>query len=180
MVGKIKAVIFGPFGIALLIVLLLVGGIAGGIVFQKKSDAAKLLAAQEARRAAAAASAGPQKPQLQVEPPRAGPDPVAPRYIPLGEEFRSNLGRSARFILVEITVVTRFGKEAEELLQMHKPALQASVTAALSELTFAYASKPEAQDEIAARLTAVLNEVIFEREKIRLVEQILITRVIVK
>lgn len=180
MVGKIKAVVTGPFGIALFIVLLFVGGIAGGVFFQKKSDAAKLLAAQEARKAAAAAAAGPQKPQLQVEPPRSGPDPVAPRYIPLGEEFRSNLGRSARFILIEITVVTRFGKEAEALLHTHKVVLQSNVTAALSELTFAYASKPEAQDEIAARLTVLLNDVIFEREKIRLIEQVLITRFIVK
>ncbi len=180
MLGKVKAVATGPFGIALLIVLLFVGGIAGGVLFQKKSDAAKILAAQEARKAAALVSAGPQKPQLQVEPPRAGPDPVAPRYIPLGEEFRSNLGRSARFILIEVTVMTRFGPEAETLLRTHKVVLQSSVTAALSELTFAYASKPEAQDEIAARLVDILNDVIFEREKIRVVEQVLITRFIVK
>jgi len=179
MLGKIKAALTGPFALAFAMVMLLSGGIAAGIFSQTKAHEAKLRAIAEERRAAAAAAAGPPRPQLQVAP-ASGPSPVAQRYIPFGGEFVSNFGRSARFVLLEITVVTRYGPQAEELLTNHKAALRAEILAALSELTFAAASKPDGQEMVARRILEVVNAAIFEREKIKLVEEILITRFVVK
>ncbi len=179
MIGKLKALATGPFAIAILIVALLSGGIAAGIVMQKRSDEAKLRQIAEQRRAAAIAAAGPPKPTLQVQPP-SGPSPVAHRYIPLGEEFVSNLGRSVRFIMIEVSVGTRYGPQAEAILTTHKTALRAELLASLSELTYAVASKPDAQPMIAGRIADVLNAFIIEREKIKLIDEVLITSFVVK
>ena len=179
MLGKIKAALTGPFALAFAIVLLLAGGIAAGIFIQKRANEAKLVAAAEQRRIAAAAAAGPPRPQLQIAP-QAGPSPVAPRYIPFGGEFVSNFGRSARFVLLELTVVTRYGPQAEEVLTTHKAALRADILAALSELAFAAASKPDGQEMVARRILEVINAATFERERIMLAEQVLITRFVVK
>ena len=131
MVGKIIAgliaAIKSPFSIALGLVLLMAGAGVGGFFWGKRQEAIERQKVADAK--AAAEKAAIAHIPVKVPQPEDGPDPWMPRYIPLGEEFTTNFREKKRVLIVEVTVVTRKGKKAEESLRNRVIPLRARVDA---------------------------------------------------
>ena len=100
-------------------------------------------------------------------------------YIPLGEEMTINLGRSTHFVLVEVTIGTRFGARAEELIKTNIMSIRADIMAIISEYNFAQASKGTFKDELSLRIKNHLNEKFRTKIPVNIiVDEVLLTRYI--
>lgn len=173
--ANIKKALTGPFAIAIgMLLLVAVGGGIGYVV------ANQMIKAEEVKKAAQkaaeeAAKRGPEKPKL-VPLENEGPNPFAPRYITLGDEFISNLPQRGRALIVEIGLMTKKGEKAEKYLTDERIPLRALTMAMISELTVAQATAEDAQDKLAARLLTGLNRTIRQKVGADLIDQVLIKR----
>ncbi len=184
MLGTLKTIFRNPFVLAFGGVTLAVVGVVLGLMIQNNANEEARKIALEAKRAAEAAEylrLNPPKPALQfrVTPPPSE-DPLTPRYVQLGDELVANFGRSARFILVEVNLGTRYGEDAEQLITLHKLALRAQTLAILSKMTFKDAQRPDAKVTIQNNLRVGLNSFLQEIDKFSPIDEVLITRMVVK
>lgn len=182
MVGKIIAgliaAIKSPFSIALGLVLMMAGAAAGGFFFAKRQDAIERQKAAEAK--AAAEKAAKAHIPVKVPQPEDGPDPWMPRYIPLGEEFTTNFREKKRVLIVEVTVVTRKGKKAEDSLRARVIPLRARVDALLSVFPYDQAVSEDGSRLLGEHLKNGLNQTLRADLGISPVEDVLITHLFIQ
>lgn len=178
----VRSILFSPITLAFGLVTLVGIGVVIGILWQslgdQKKQQQKVLAKQN-EQAAIAASAAKAMPQLQKSQPKIEDDPLKMLYIPLGEEMTVNLGRSTHFVMIEVTLGTRFGTKAEAMIKANAVSLRSDIMGMVSEYNFATASRPEFKDELAARIRDHVNGIMRTKAPIRiLVDEVLLTRVI--
>ncbi len=177
----VRAVLTNPFTIAFGLVMLVGVGVVGGMIGYKVLDQKRIEKQELAKKAEEAAKEQAQKslPQKQLFKPNIDNDPLKMAYIPLGEEMTINLGRSTHFVLVEVTVGTRFGARAEELIKTNTMSIRADIMAIISEYNFETASKGTFKDQLALRIKAHLNEKFRSKLPVNiLVDEVLLTRYI--
>jgi flagellar basal body-associated protein FliL len=178
----VRSILFSPLTMAFGLVTLVGIGVVVGIFGQMAMDqskAQKKELAQQAEKQAAAAAAAKATPQLQKFQPKIEDDPLKMLYIPLGEEMTVNLGRSTHFVMLEVTLGTRFGPNAEALIKANTVSLRSDIMAMVSEYNFATASKPEFKDMLSARIRDHVNGIMRTKAPIRiLVDEVQLTRLI--
>jgi len=177
----VRSILFSPITLAFGLVTLVGIGVVIGIFGQSSADQKKLQQKELAKQneKAAIASAAKAMPQLQKSQPKIEDDPLKMLYIPLGEEMTVNLGRSTHFVMLEVTLGTRFGTKAEAMIKANAVSLRSVIMAMVSEYNFATASRPEFKDELAARIRDHVNGIMRTKAPIRiLVDEVLLTRVI--
>lgn len=182
MVGKIIAgliaAIKSPFSIALGLVLLMAGAGVGGFFWGKRQEAIERQKVADAK--AAAEKAAIAHIPVKVPQPEDGPDPWMPRYIPLGEEFTTNFREKKRVLIVEVTVVTRKGKKAEESLRNRVIPLRARVDALLSVFPYDQAVSEDGARLLGDHLKNGLNQSLRPDMGIAPVEDVLITHLFIQ
>lgn len=177
----VRSVLTSPLTLAFGLVMLVGVGVVVGMVGykimdQKRIEKQELLKKAEEEAKALAAKSGPQK---QLFKPNIENDPLKMAYIPLGEEMTINLGRSTHFVLVEVTIGTRFGARAEELIKTNIMSTRADIMAIISEYNFAQASKGTFKDELSLRIKNHLNEKFRTKIPVNIiVDEVLLTRYI--
>jgi|APCry1669190156_1035279.scaffolds.fasta_scaffold23609_3 flagellar basal body-associated protein FliL len=184
MLGKILPFLRNPFVISLGGVTLAALGVVLGIFIQNKLDDSakqKALEAKRAQEAAEYAAAHPQGPMpIYRETPDPKNDPLAPHYITLGDNLVINFGRSAHFIVLELSFVTRYGQDAEDLIADNKMALRAETMALLANMTMQDAKAEDARTKIQDTLKEGLNNFLYKLGKFRPIDQVLITSMLVQ
>jgi flagellar basal body-associated protein FliL len=177
----VRSILFSPVTMAFGLVTLVGIGVVIGIFGTTAADQAKEQKKEQARQAekAAIASAAKPIPQLQKSQPKIEDDPLKMLYIPLGEEMTVNLGRSTHFVMLEVTLGTRFGPNAEALIKANAVSLRSDIMAMVSEYNFATAQRPEFKDQLAARIRDHVNGIMRTKAPIRiLVDEVLLTRLV--
>ena len=177
----VRSILFSPITIAFGLVTLVGIGVVIGIFGQSSADQTKQQQKELAKQneLAAIASAAKAVPQLQKIEPKIENDPLKMLYIPLGEEMTVNLGRSTHFVMLQVSLGTRFGTKAEAMIKANAVSLRSDIMAMVSEYNFATASRPEFKDELAVRIRDHVNGVLRTQAPIRiLVDEVLLTRLI--
>jgi len=182
MVGKIIAgliaAIKSPFSIALGLVLLMAGAGVGGFFWGKRQEAIERQKVADAK--AAAEKAAIAHIPVKVPQPEDWPDQWMPRYIPLGEEFTTNFREKKRVLIVEVTVVTRKCKKAEESLRNRVIPLRARVDALLSVFPYDQAVSEDGTRLLGDHLKNGLNQSLRPDMGIAPVEDVLITHLFIQ
>ena len=177
----VRSILFSPITIAFGLVTLVGIGVVIGIFGQSSADQTKQQQKELAKQneLAAIASAAKAVPQLQKIEPKIENDPLKMLYIPLGEEMTVNLGRSTHFVMLQVSLGTRFGTKAEAMIKANAVSLRSDIMAMVSEYNFATASRPEFKDELAVRIRDHVNGVMRTQAPILiLVDEVLLTRLI--
>ena len=177
----VRSILFSPITIAFGLVTLVGIGVVIGIFGQSSADQTKQQQKELAKQneLAAIASAAKAVPQLQKIEPKIENDPLKMLYIPLGEEMTVNLGRSTHFVMLQVSLGTRFGTKAEAMIKANAVSLRSDIMAMVSEYNFATASRPEFKDELAVRIRDHVNGVMRTQAPSRiLVDEVLLTRLI--
>ena len=177
-IGGLLAFIKSPFALAFGLVILMAGGAAGGFFWGKRMEAIERQKIAEAKLAAEIAAKA--HIPVKVPQPDEGPDPFAPRYVQLGEEFTINFREKKRVFIVEVTMMTRKGPKVEESLKTRVIPLRARIDALLSIFPYDQAVSDDGVKLMSEHLRTGLNQSLRAELGINPIEDILITRLFIQ
>jgi flagellar basal body-associated protein FliL len=177
----VRSILFSPITIAFGLVTLVGIGVVIGIFGQMSADKTKEEQKELAKKTeqAVIASAAKAVPQLQKSQPKIADDRLKIVSMSLGEGITGTLGRSTHFVMLDLSLGTRFGAKAETMIKANAVSLRSDIMGMVSEYNFATASRPEFKDELSARIRDHVNGIMRTKAPIRiLVDEVLLTRVI--